>query len=88
MEHINTFKQRPLARKADEDCQPMTLLVRKYYQNKKDYYERNKEALKLKARERYKNDDNYKQKCAERRLKRVERVRNEKLENEKLENEK
>ena len=88
MENINTFKQRPMARKADELCMPMTLLVRKYYQNKKDYYERNKEALKAKAREKYANDDNYKQKCAERRLKRVERVKNEKLENEKLENEK
>ena len=85
MENINTFKQRPLARKADEDCKPMTLLVRKYYQNKKDYYERNKHELKAKARERYANDDNYKQRCTERRLKRVERVKNEKLENEKLE---
>ena len=88
MENI-TFKERPLARKPDSQCKPMTLLVRKYYQNKKDYYERNKEALKAKAREKYANDDNYKQKCAERRLKRVERVRNEKkIENEKLENEK
>jgi hypothetical protein len=77
MEPIITFKQRPLARKADEDCQLLTLLVRKYYQNKKDYYERNKEMLKAKARERYANDDNYKQKCAERRLKRVERSKNE-----------
>ena len=82
MENI-TFKERPLARKADIDCKPMTLLVRKYYQNKKDYYERNKEMLKAKAREKYANDDNYKQKCAERRLKRVERIKNEKLENEK-----
>ena len=85
MEHINTFKQRPLARKADIDCKPMTLLVRKYYQNKKDYYERNKHELKAKARERYANDDNYKQKCTERRLKRVERIKNEVAENEKLE---
>jgi hypothetical protein len=83
MEPIITFKQRPLARKADEDCQPMTLLVRKYYQNKKDYYERNKDELKRRARERYANDDNYKQKCAERRLKRIERIKNEKIENEK-----
>ena len=85
MEPIITFKQRPLARKANEDCKPMTLLVRKYYQNKKDYYERNKEMLKAKARERYANDDNYTKNCTERRLKRVERVKNEKLENEKLE---
>ena len=86
MEHIITFKQRPLARKADEDCKPMTLLVRKNYQNKKDYYERNKEMLKAKAREKYANDDNYKKNCTERRLKRVERIKNElKLENEKLE---
>jgi hypothetical protein len=77
MEPIITFKQRPLARKADEDCKPMTLLVRKYYQNKKDYYERNKEMLKAKARERYANDDNYKQKCADRRVKRVERIKKE-----------
>ena len=77
MENI-TFKQRPLARKADELCKPMTLLVRKYYQNKKDYYERNKEMLKAKAREKYANDDNYKQKCTERRLKIVERIKNEK----------
>ena len=85
MENINTFKQRPLARKADEDCKSMTLLVRKYYQNKKDYYERNKEMLKAKARERYSNDENYKKNCTERRLKRVKRVKNEKIENEKLE---
>ena len=86
MEPIITFKQRPLARKQDELCQPLTLLVKKYYLNKKDYYERNKEMLKAKARERYANDDNYKQKCTERRLKRVERIKNElKLENEKLE---
>jgi hypothetical protein len=82
MENI-TFKERPLARKADIDCKPMTLLVRKYYQNKKDYYERNKEALKAKARERYKNDGNYKKNCNERRLKRIERIKNEKIENEK-----
>ena len=76
MENI-TFKERPLARKADELCKPMTLLVRKYYQNKKDYYERNKEALKAKAREKYANDDNYKKNCNERRLKRIERIKNE-----------
>ena len=58
MEPIITFKQRPLARKADEDCQPLTLLVRKYYQNKQAYYQRNKEMLKAKARERYANDKN------------------------------
>jgi hypothetical protein len=81
MEPIITFKQRPLARKADEDCKPMTLLVRKYYQNKKDYYERNKEMLKAKARLRYANDDNYRQKCADRRVKRVERIKNEVAEN-------
>ena len=77
MEPIITFEQRPLARKADEDCKPMTLLVRKYYQNKKDYYERNKEMLTAKARERYANDDNYKNNCTERRSKRVERIKNE-----------
>ena len=60
MENINTFKQRPLARKADEDCKPMTLLVRKYYHNKQAYYQRNKEMLKAKARERYANDKNKK----------------------------
>jgi hypothetical protein len=77
METIITYKERPLARKPDSQCQPMTLLVRKYYQNKKDYYERNKESLKAKARERYKNDDKYKQMCTDRRLKRVERIKKE-----------
>jgi hypothetical protein len=81
MEPIITYKERPLARKPDDQCKAMTLLVRKYYQNKKDYYERNKEALKAKARERYANDDNYKKNCTERRLKRVERIKNEVAEN-------
>ena len=58
MENVNTSKQRPLARKLDEDCKPLTLLVRKYYHNKADYYQRNKEILKAKARERYANDKN------------------------------
>ena len=56
MENVNTSKQRPLARKLDEDCKPLTLLVRKYYHNKADYYQRNKEMLKAKSRERYAND--------------------------------
>jgi hypothetical protein len=56
MENI-TSKQRPLARKADEDCKPLTLLVRKYYHNKQAYYQRNKEELKAKARLRYANDN-------------------------------
>ena len=60
MENVNTSKQRPLARKSDEDCKLLTLLVRKYYHNKADYYQRNKEMLKAKARERYANDKNKK----------------------------
>jgi len=56
MENVNTSKQRPLARKLDEDCKPLTLLVRKYYHNKADYYQRNKEMLKAKSRQRYAND--------------------------------
>ena len=79
MENI-TYKERPLARKSDDNCKPLTLLVRKYYHNKSDYYQRNKEDLKAKARERYANDENYKKNCTERRLKRVERIKNEKLE--------
>ena len=55
MENI-TYKERPKARKADEECKQLTLLVRKYYHNKADYYQRNKEELKAKARERYAND--------------------------------
>ena len=60
MENVTNYKQRPLARKLDEDCKPLTLLVRKYYHNKADYYQRNKEMLKAKARERYVNDKNKK----------------------------
>ena len=76
METVTEYKERPLARKPDEDCKPMTLLVRKYYQNKKDYYERNKEKLKAAARERYATDPVYKEMCCKRRIKRVERVKN------------
>ena len=56
MENVTNYKQRPLARKLDEDCKPLTLLVRKYYHNKADYYQRNKEMLKAKSRERYENN--------------------------------
>ena len=55
MENI-TYKERPKARKADEECKQLTLLVRKYYHNKADYYQRNKDEMKRKARERYAND--------------------------------
>jgi hypothetical protein len=58
MENVTNYKERPLARKLDEDCKPLTLLVRKYYHNKADYYQRNKEMLKKKSRERYANDKN------------------------------
>ena len=76
MDIVTEYKERPLARKADELCKPMTLLVRKYYQNKKDYYERNKEKLKAAARERYATDPVHKEMCCKRRIKRVERVKN------------
>ena len=75
METVNIYKERPLARKADELCKPMTLLVRKYYKNKKDYYERNKETLKAKAREKYATDPVYKAQCGDRRVKKSERVK-------------
>ena len=55
MENV-TQKERPKARKANEDCKPLTLLVRKYYHNKQAYYQRNKDELKAKARLRYAND--------------------------------
>jgi len=58
MENVTNYKERPLARKLDEECKPLTLLVRKYYHNKSDYYQRNKEDLKAKARLRYANDKN------------------------------
>jgi hypothetical protein len=56
MENVTNYKQRPLARKLDEECKPLTLLVRKYYHNKADYYQRNKEMLKAKSRQRYENN--------------------------------
>ena len=56
MENVTNYKERPLARKLDEECKPLTLLVRKYYHNKADYYQRNKEILKAKSRERYENN--------------------------------
>jgi hypothetical protein len=61
MENVTNYKERPLARKPDNNCKPLTLLVRKYYHNKSDYYQRNKEDLKAKARLRYANDKNKKE---------------------------
>ena len=58
MENVTNYKERFKARKPDENCKPLTLLVRKYYHNKSDYYQRNKEDLKAKARLRYANDKN------------------------------
>ena len=69
MENVTNYKQRPLARKLDEDCKPLTLLVRKYYHNKSDYYQRNKEDLKAKARLRYANDKNKNTKSNELKMK-------------------
>ena len=59
MENVGN-KERPKARKPDNNCKQLTLLVRKYYHNKADYYQRNKEDLKAKARLRYANDKNKK----------------------------
>ena len=69
MENVTNYKQRPLARKLDEECKPLTLLVRKYYHNKADYYQRNKEMLKAKSRERYANDKNKNTKSNELKMK-------------------
>ena len=60
MENVTNYKERPLARKPDNNCKQLTLLVRKYYHNKADHYQRNKEDLKAKARLRYANDKNKK----------------------------
>ena len=56
MENVTNYKERLKARKSDDNCKPFTLLVRKYYHNKADYYQRNKEMLKAKSRERYENN--------------------------------
>jgi hypothetical protein len=69
MENVTNYKERPLARKPDEDCKQLTLLVRKYYHNKADYYQRNKEDLKAKARLRYANDKNKKKESNELKMK-------------------
>ena len=69
MENVTNYKQRPLARKPDENCKQLTLLVRKYYHNKADYYQRNKEDLKAKARLRYANDKNKKKESNELKMK-------------------
>jgi hypothetical protein len=65
MENVANYKERPLARKPDNNCKQLTLLVRKYYHNKADYYQRNKEDLKAKARLRYANDKNKKKESNE-----------------------
>ena len=69
MENVTNYKERFKARKADEECKPLTLLVRKYYHKKSDYYQRNKEDLKAKARLRYANDKNKNTKSNELKMK-------------------
>ena len=69
MENVTNYKERFKARKSDDNCKPLTLLVRKYYHNKADYYQRNKEMLKAKARERYANDKNKKKEYNELKMK-------------------
>ena len=69
MENVTNYKERFKARKSDDNCKPLTLLVRKYYHNKADYYQRNKEDLKAKARLRYANDKNKNTKSNELKMK-------------------
>ena len=69
MENVTNYKERLKARKSDDNCKPLTLLVRKYYHNKADYYQRNKEDLKAKSRERYANDKNKKKESNELKMK-------------------
>ena len=69
MENVTNYKERFKARKSDDNCKPLTLLVRKYYHNKADYYQRNKDELKAKARLRYANDKNRNTKSNELKMK-------------------
>ena len=69
------YKTRLASRKADEECQPMTLLVRKYYHNKADYYLRNKDEIKAQQRERYANDEVYRKQCYDRSVRRNEKIK-------------
>ena len=55
--------------KPDSDCQPITLIMRKYYpkmrEYSKKYYEAHKEEIKRKLREKYANDPEYRAKKLE-----------------------
>lgn len=59
--------------KPDDQCQPITLIMRKYYpqmrEKAKQYYYDNKEKINQKMRDRYKNDPEYKKKQNEARTK-------------------
>jgi hypothetical protein len=69
------YKTRLASRKADKECKPMTLLVRKYYHNKADYYLRNKDEIKAQQRERYANDEVYRKQCYDRSVRRNEKIK-------------
>ena len=69
------YKTRLASRKADKECKPMTLLVRKYYHNKAHYYLRNKDEIKAQQRERYANDEVYRKQCYDRSVRRNEKIK-------------
>ena len=54
-----TYTQR--YKKSEEDCAPITLIMRKYYPNRKQYYEANKEKIKDYVKSKYHNDPEYRE---------------------------
>ena len=54
---IRAYKERQ--RKPDDQCSILTLAMRRYTQNKVDFYRRHSDVLKQNARDRYKNNPEY-----------------------------
>jgi hypothetical protein len=69
--------------KKDDECKPITLIMRQYYPNRKEYYQLNKERIKARLREKYANDPEYKAKQLETRRKNYMRNKAEQLSSQK-----
>ncbi len=62
---IKAYVPRPTARKEDSN-NPYTLHFRKYPHIGAKYYRNKGESIKAKARDRYRNDPDYRERCKER----------------------
>lgn len=62
---VKAYQPRPNCMKP-ESANPHTIRHRKYIHVAIDYYRKNSDVIKSKVRDRYKNDEEYRQRCIER----------------------